>query len=61
MRKLSFDSGEILAEEQLKTVFGGHDNDQCPGGGIPCSCVGSDGSITVGCASSLEACWNFCD
>ncbi len=59
LKKLNLGVGDLLQRDELKSVFGGYGS-QCPGGGIPCSCVNGNGGVTVGCASSVEACYHFC-
>ncbi|WP_127137673.1 hypothetical protein [Flagellimonas oceanensis] len=59
MKKSSFKSDEILGRNQLKSIFGGYEDD-CKEGTVKCSCDNPDGSVTVGC-SSTGNCDNFCD
>ncbi|TPN85937.1 hypothetical protein [Aquimarina algicola] len=63
LKNLELNAKRVLSRNELKTILAGQqleDDEQCPQGGIPCSCTNNGGGITVGCASSIEACFSFC-
>jgi len=59
MNTLNFRAEDFLQREQLKTIFGGHENG-CPDGHARCSCNDPEGGVIVGC-SSTGNCKNFCN
>jgi len=61
MKKLRLNSvKEVLTRDEMRSINGGEEQEQCPQGWFWCTCTNDSGTVS-GCVDSIYDCYTACE